>query len=463
MKDTKSDYLFEDFPAVTAKQWKQQIQVDLKGADYNDTLLWHSDEGIDVKPFYHEDETPNKYPIPGQPETWHIAQAIFIDNIETAKRLAQEALDKGATALRILADKTFNFTDFFEGLDTQETKIYLELLFWDKAFFQELSSYLDKKKVTYTLGLDPIGYLAKEGNWHNERNSLEELAEIVALQPNNSIRIDLRAYQNAGANMVQQLAYALSHTNEYLHILNKKEQSLKDVKIEFHIAVGSNYFFEIAKLRALRLLYASLAKEYDAHTTCHILAMPTKRNKTLYDYNVNMLRTTTECMSAILGGANTIENMPYDAIFHKDNSFGARIARNQLLILKEESFFDKVSNPSDGTYYIENLTEELAHKALELFKNIEKSGGFLKQLHEGTIQRKIAESAAKEQNLFDSGKLVLLGTNKHPNPDDRMKDDLELFPFVKKKVRKTLFSPILEKRLAEALEQKRLEEEKKQA
>lgn len=463
MKDKKSDYLFEDFPAVTAKQWKQQIQVDLKGADYNETLVWHTDEGIDVKPFYHEDETPNKYSIPGQPEVWNIAQAIFIDNIETAKRLAQEALDKGATALRILADKTFSIPTFFEGLDIHDAKIYFELLFWDKVFFKELTSYLNNKNISYSLGLDPIGYLTKEGNWHNETNNLEELAEIVSLQPENTIRIDLRTYQNSGANMVQQLAYALSHTNEYLHILNKKGQVLKNVEVEFHVAVGSNYFFEIAKLRALRLLYASLAKEYDANPTCHILAMPTKRNKTLYDYNVNMLRTTTECMSAILGGANTIENMPYDAIFHKDNPFGARIARNQLLILKEESFFDKVSNPSDGTYYIENLTEELAHKALELFQNIEKSGGFLKQLFEGTIQRKIAENAAKEQDLFDSGKLVLLGTNKHPNPDNRMKDDLELFPFVKKKVRKTLFPPIVEKRLAEALEQKRLEEEKKQA
>lgn len=463
MKDTKSDYLFEDFPAVSAKQWKQQIQVDLKGADYNDTLVWHSDEGIDVKPFYHDDETPNKYAIPGQPEKWDVAQAIFIDNIETAKRLAQEALDKGATALRLLADKSFEITTFFKGLDTQDAKVYFELLFWDKAFFQELSAYLNKKKINYTLGLDPIGYLTKEGNWHKETNNLEEFSQIVAAHPNNSIRVDLRTYQNAGANMVQQLAYALSHANEYLHILNEKKQSHKDVKVVFHVAVGSNYFFEIAKLRALRLLYASLAKEYDAQPTCQILAMPTKRNKALYDYNVNMLRTTTECMSAILGGANTIENMPYDAIFHKDNPFGSRIARNQLLILKEESFFDKVSNPSDGAYYIENLTDELAHKALELFQSIEKSGGFLKQLHEGTIQRKITENAAKEQDLFDSGKLVLLGTNKHPNSDDRMKEDLELFPFVKKKVRKTLFPPIIEKRLAEALEQKRLEEEKKQA
>lgn len=463
MKNNQSNYLFEDFPAVSAKQWKQQIQVDLKGADYNETLIWHSQEGIDVKPFYHEEETPNKYVIPGQPTTWKITQAIFIDAIETASRLSQEALDKGANALRILADKPFAFKMFFDTIATQETHFYLDFSFWDTTFFQELTAYLNTNKISYSLGLDPIGYLAKEGNWHKETNNLEEFSEVVASQPANSIRVDLRTYQNAGANMVQQLAYALSHANEYLHLLNKKRQSLKDIQLEFHVAIGSNYFFEIAKLRALRLLYATLAKEYDANPMCEILAMPTKRNKTLYDYNVNMLRTTTECMSAILGGADAIENMPYDAIFHKDNPFGSRIARNQLLILKEESFFDKVSNPSDGAYYIENLTEELANKALDIFKSIEKSGGFIKQLHETTIQRKIAESATKEQALFDSGKLVLLGTNKHPNSEDRMQHDLELFPFVKKKIRKTLFPPIIEKRLAEALEQKRLNDEKTQA
>jgi methylmalonyl-CoA mutase len=172
-----------------------------------------------------------------------------------------------------------------------------------------------------------------------------------------------------------------------------------------------------------------------------------------------MLRSTTECMSAILGGADTIINMPYDALYHKDNEFGDRIARNQLLILKHESYFDKVSNPADGAYYIETLTEQLAEKALLLFKEIEEKGGFITQLIEGKIQKKISESAAKEQELFDTGKEVLLGTNKYPNKNDKMKHDLELFPFVKQNPRKTLIVPIIEKRLAEKMEQERLSQE----
>jgi methylmalonyl-CoA mutase len=164
-------------------------------------------------------------------------------------------------------------------------------------------------------------------------------------------------------------------------------------------------------------------------------------------------------MSAVLGSADTVCNMPYDAIYHKDNEFGERIARNQLLLLKEEGYFNGASQISEGAYYIESLTEQLAEKALNLFKQLEASGGFLDALKKGTIQQKIKESAQKEQDLFDTGKIIALGTNKYPNPQDRMKDDLELYPFVKTQPRKTLVEPIIEKRLAETMEQKRLNDE----
>jgi len=209
----------------------------------------------------------------------------------------------------------------------------------------------------------------------------------------------------------------------------------------------------------LRLLIQTLSKEYNHNLDCNLIVTPTKRNKTIYDYNVNMLRTTTECMSAVLGGANCISNLPYDNLYHKDNEFGDRIARNQLLILKNESYFDKVSNAAEGSYYIENVTEQLAEKALQMFKEIETKGGFITQLIEGKIQEKIQESAQKEQGLFDNGKEILLGTNKYPNKNDRMKNDLELYPFVKQNPRKTLIKPIIEKRLAEKIEQERLSQE----
>ena len=255
--------------------------------------------------------------------------------------------------------------------------------------------------------------------------------------------------------MVQQIAYIASHATEYFNRI----PSLSGT-IVVEVAVGSHYFFEIAKNRALRLVLESIASEFNSDLKFHILTTPSKRNKTLYDYNVNLLRTTTECMSAILGESDAVANLPYDALYHKENEFGDRIARNQLLVLKHESYFDKVNNPADGAYYIESITQQMAEKALSLFKEIEAAGGFITQLIEGTIQKKIQESAAKEQDLFDSGKEVLLGTNKYPNKDDRMSHDLELFPFVKTKPRKTLITPIIEKRLAEKIEKERLDNEK---
>ena len=298
--------------------------------------------------------------------------------------------------------------------------------------------------------------MAQEGNWFstNEKSNFETLQKLQSTTNSSLISINSALYQNAGATIVQQIAYTLAHANEYFNRLD----AIK-TPIVLQVAVGTNYFFEIAKLRAIRVLFNLIAKEYNHNLDCHLLVTPTKRNKTIYDYNVNMLRTTTECMSAILGGADAIANLPYDALYHKDNEFGDRIARNQLLILKNESYFDKVNNPADGSYYIESLTNQLAEKGLALFKTIEENGGFLKQLNDGTIKRKIQESAEAEQKLFDSGKEILLGTNKYPNKNDRMKNDLELFPFVKVKSRKTLLSPIIEKRLAEKSEQERLETE----
>jgi methylmalonyl-CoA mutase len=223
--------------------------------------------------------------------------------------------------------------------------------------------------------------------------------------------------------------------------------------------VDGNYFFEIAKLRALRLLWKTIAAEFGVLADCHILACPSKRNKTIYDYNVNLLRTTTECMSAILGGADTVFNMPYDAVYHKSNEFGERIARNQLLILKGESYLDKVTNPSDGTYYIESLSQQLAENALNIFKQIEEGGGFLKQLKAHNIQRKIKESALKQQIRYDSGEEILVGSNKYFNEMEKMKQELEKNPFMKKNFRKTIIEPIIEIRLSESSEKTRLDHE----
>lgn len=446
---------FEDFDAVSSKQWKQKIQFELKGGDYNDTLIWNSPEDIKVKPFYHKDDFSKIGVVGTKASAFKIVQNIFVFDIEKSIERALDTLSRGAESLRFTIDKeTTAIETVLNKLPLNDITVYFDMRFLSIDFVTRLEAISSKFNTQFHYNLDPIGQLAKDGNWYktNDKTNFDTLNTIVsAVSKNTVVSIDAALYQNAGANMVQQIAYAVAHANEYFNRLPILNQQLI-----INVAVGTNYFFEIAKLRAIRLLYQAVAKEYNHNLDCHIFAVPTKRNKTLYDYNVNMLRTTTECMSAIIGGADAIANLPYDSLYHKDNEFGDRIARNQLLILKKESYFDKVDNPADGSYYIDTLTNQLAEKALLLFKNIEENGGFLKQLNEGIIKRKIQESADKEQELFDSGKEVLLGTNKYPNKMDRMKDDLELFPFVKVNPRKTLITPIIEKRLAEKTEQERL-------
>lgn len=453
-----SENLFDDFGPVSSKLWKQKIQYELKGADYNQALVWESPEGIKVKPFYHIDEAKDTLHAATPAAPFKIGQDIYVRDVEKSILRAKNTVQRGAEALRFtIPTPETNVKALLNGIDsTLPAYFYLQFISID--FVKQIDTIAAANGATYYVLFDPIGHLAKEGNWHPGGDNFRLTDEMQrGCKHLHFLSVNGGLYQNAGANMVQQIAYTLAHANEYFN----KGYGQKPLVLE--IAVCANYFFEIAKLRALRVLYGVIAKEYNLPQQCHILATPTRRDKTLYDYNVNMLRTTTACMSAILGDADTVINLPYDAVYHKSNEFADRIARNQLLILKDESYLDKVQNPADGAYYIEELTHQLAEKALALFKDIEANGGFLKQLKEGTIQRKIQESAIKEQELFDSGKEVLVGTNKYPNKIDRMSGDIELYPFVKANPRKTLVIPIIEKRLAEKLEQERLEGEAPQS
>ena len=448
--------LFSEFEPISAKQWKQQIQFELNGADYNETLVWESLEGIKVKPFYHNDEIEINLNAIVPTKPFAIVQNIFVHDVKKSNVRALDSLQRGAESVRFtIESESISIKELMQNLPLGNVNYYFNIPFLSVEFVRKIEEFSTKNNTHFFIQVDPIGQLAKDGNWfENLEKDFEKLNTIASKITVPFLTISSVIYQNAGANIVQQLAYTLAQVNEYFNRISAINQP-----ITIEVAVGTNYFFEIAKLRALRILFNTLATEYNHNFDCHIIATPTKRNKTLYDYNVNMLRTTTECMSAILGGADAVANLPYDALYHKDNEFGDRISRNQLLILKHESYFDKVNNPADGTYYIETLTEQLAEKALELFKDIEKNGGLISQLIDGTIQRKINESAQKEQELFDSGKEVLLGTNKYPNKNDQMKNDLELYPFVKQNSRKTLITPIIEKRLAEKVEQERLSQE----
>ncbi|WP_368660059.1 methylmalonyl-CoA mutase subunit beta [Aquimarina sp. TRL1] len=453
-----SKTLFDNFEKVSAKEWKQKIQFDLKGADYNEALIHRTLEGIDIRPFYTNEDLSDTYTVTTT-SSWRNAQKIDVIDAITANKIALEDIKKGAESIYFrISDSSINPEELIAGI-TEKTILYIETLFLSQEYAQVLENAAGRTKLSIYYINDPIGKLAATGNWFQNGN--EDLQKTLTICNNNThlrscLSIDMALYQNAGATIVQQLAYGLAHANEYLNQFNNSTKKyVENYPIVFKIAIGGNYFFEIAKLRAFRLLWSSLASEYEILKKSHILAYPSHRNKTILDYNVNMLRTTTECMSAILGGADTILNNRYDDIYHHDNDFGRRIAINQLLILKNESYFDIVHNPAAGSYYIESITKQLADKALLLFKNIEQGGGFLEHLKSGTAQKKIKESAEKEQLLFDQEQIVLTGTNKYRNKNE-ITPDMEKAPFPEKNIHKTLFAPIIKRRLAETMEKETL-------
>lgn len=447
--------LFNDFETVSSAQWKQKIQYELKGADYNQTLVWESLEGIKVKPFYHVDEPITPCPIPLPQNGFQIIEHVFIDDIRIAKTLITDRVQRGAHGVILeIPSADVQLSILFEGLPN-DAKYFIKTSFLRIDWFEEAVAFVNASPYDTEIWLDPIGTFETDGNWFtNTTDDFKIISEIFEKCSKAVLTIDGSIFLEAGGNKIQQVAYTSAKLNEYLNRLTMLPNQIRIV-----FAAGSDYFLEIAKIRALRWLVNSLLEAHEVKAELKILVTPAKRNKTIYDYNVNMLRTTMEYMSGILGGADEIMPLAYDAIYHKDNEFGNRIARNQLLILKHESYFDEVSNAVDGAYFIEDVTKQIAENALALLKEMDANGGWITQLMEGTPQRKIRESEVKEQEWFDAGKIVRLGTNKYPNPQDRMKNDLELYPFVKKRAKKTLIARFIPKRLTEKVELERLEKE----
>ncbi len=459
--------LFEEFPEVTTRQWKQQIQSDLRGADYNEALVWQSAEGIPVKPFYnHEDLRADNIPLIHRSDAWLIGQSIEGTDSALVSKNIKDSLALGTEALILtLTSEDAAIRMLGEVVDREPVPLFLDAQFLSLPFIRNLYNAHPTQPENLHLCIDPIGFLARTGNWYVNKNKDLGLVSDVLKQFNQAglgsiLGVDGGLYQQAGATIVQQLAYSLAHAHDYIHHLQPTEVTASSAcNFTFKLAIGGDYFFEIAKIRALRALWRTVSAAYGWHPECRIIACPSFRNKTVYDYNTNLIRTSMECMSAILGGADVVYNLPYDAMYLERNDFSERIARNQLLILKHEGLMERPLNPADGSYYIENLTRQLAEKSLELFKDIEAGGGFLKLLGNHTIHRKIKESAGKEATLFSKGDLILTGTNLHINKADRMKNSIEKSPFLVPSPRKTLIEPISVKRLAEEVEQSRLKHE----
>jgi methylmalonyl-CoA mutase len=397
--------LFSQFKPSTAQDWKQQVIKDLKGADF-EKLVWHRADGIDVQPFYTAGDT---HPEPVLTQGgWEICEEITVKNEQEANQKALKALSGGASSLHFFLSKMPDLNVLLRDVSIEHIELCFILRFVPEDFRTRFHSYaesrgVDISKLRGAICYDGIARLAETGHWLTTSEH--------DLHADNSW-VDASLYQNAGATQSFELACALAHAHEYLTRLEQKK------KFRFTISVGSDFFGEIAKLRALRKLWPLIAKEYRADEEIWIHAVNTGLNQSALDAYNNMLRSTTEGMSAVIGGCNSLTLEAYNKSFESTREFGERIARNQQMIYKEESYLDKVADMGAGSYYIETLTDLLAEKAWEEFKEIESRGGFIACLEADYIQVRIRQQAEQLIHDFREEKVVLVGVNKFQNKNE---------------------------------------------
>ncbi|WP_421773507.1 methylmalonyl-CoA mutase subunit beta [Gracilimonas sp.] len=426
--DFKKALHFDEFPSISTEEWEAIIEKDLKGKDYKDVLRWKSGEGINPLPFYREEHLRD-LSISPEPITnhgsWNVMEPVESSSVPEANKEALHALENGASGLYFCPDS--NYLKSLENLRNLLEDIQIELISirfgssvsspsiaqWVKEICSERK--LNEDELSVCFNFDPLSYATLSGKLASE-STIEETLNAFG-DAFSCCTIDSSVFANSGATIVQQLAFSLAAGNEYLGIDSKLAGSMN-----FNFATGPNYFLEIAKFRAFKRTWRQVLDEYGLNTINPSTHAETNFwNKSQSDAHNNMLRTTTEAMSAAIGGCNSITVHRYDEHFSEDSGFSSRIARNIQLILQEEAYLNKVADPGAGSYYIEMLTDSMAQKSWELFQQIESKGGFYEALKSGFIQELVTASRKEKLEAYKEKKKVMVGVNKY-QPEEQIQN-----------------------------------------
>ena len=454
----ENNKLFSEFPPVSTEKWEEVINKDLKGADYEKKLVWKTIEGFKVKPYYRAedlegleylDSNPGQKPFTrgkhADNNVWEVRQDIHIQDLKEANRIALDAVERGATALGFCAKGIKSLDDMatlFKGIYINAVSInfmcsedYLSLL---KLYVEYAKQQgFNPADLQGSCAFDPFRYALKHGRFHRgEEGDFQMAKELVDYGHDNLphfrvLTVHGSQLHNAGANIVQELGFSLAAANELVARLTDLGVKAHRVacRIELNVGIGSTYFMEMAKIRAARLLWSKVIEQYQPECDCaynlFINATTSEWNQSLYDPYVNMLRSTTEAMSACIAGADSISVLPFDNAYKEADDFGYRIARNQQLLLKEESYLDKIADPAAGSYYIENLTDQIARGAWEHFLKVEELGGYCKALRAGLVQDEVEKTAQQRDLDIATRKTTILGTNQYPNLMEKMGEKIE--------------------------------------
>jgi methylmalonyl-CoA mutase len=437
--------LFSEFPPVTTEEWMAKITTDLKGAPFEKKLVWKTGEGFNVNPFYREEDLqglktvtslPGEFPFvrgTKKDNDWKVRQNIDVTDFKAANVKALDLLQKGVTSLgfhfggdEVNAE---NIATLLEGIYPEYVELNFKTCNHKAAeLIDILACYLKGKGVDLEKSYGSVDYnpfkapLVKGeavDDWIKHASAVLEAGK--ALPKYKTLAVDAGLLSDAGACISQELGYALAWGNELIAKLTDAGFTVDEVagKIQFNFGVSANYFMEIAKFRAARWLWAEIVAAYqpacESASKMVAHAQTSGWNLTMYDAHVNLLRTQTETMSAALAGVDSITVTPFDETYRTSDEFSERIARNQQLLLKEECHFDKVVDPSAGSYYIEVLTDSLADVAWKLFLDVEDKGGFYATVQSGEVQNAVNASSSTRKKALATRREILLGTNQYPN------------------------------------------------
>ena len=438
--------LFTEFTAPTKQEWLDKIEVDLKGADFQKRLVWRTNEGFNVQPFYRRedlkdlkavDSLPGEFPfVRGNKKDnnlWFVRQDIQVEDAKAANAKALDILNKGVDSLGFqIAGKDVSkelIATLLDGILPQYVELNfktcqrhcVELAEILVAYFKEKGYPMADLKGS--INYDPVGKILCKGKdttavLEFAKPLIEALKELPGYR---CINVNSVSLNNAGAYIYQELGYALAWGAEYLNILTEAGIDATEAakRIKFNMGVSENYFMEIAKFRAARLLWAQIVKQYEPKCDCacqmHVCAITSEYNQTLFDSYVNLLRSQTETMSAAIANVDSIVVTPFDKPYEQPTEFAERIARNQQLLLKEEAHFDKLVDVSGGSYTIEHLTDAIAQEGWKLFLAVEEAGGFLAEALKGNITNAVNASNDKRHAAAATRREFILGTNQFPN------------------------------------------------
>ena len=463
---------FSEFPPTPYEEWRKVVDKFLKGAPFEKRLITKTYEDIDLQPMYRREDVaglPHLDSLPGfapylrgtsplgyVTQSWDVAQELPYATPAAFNEALRADMSRGQNAVNLVLDHpTLSGVDAdqaeaaqvgkgglsissvadlaraLDGVDLETTPIYIQASASALTFTALLAALVNQQgkslaKVRGAVGMDPLSQLARDGHLSRDLDGIYGvMAQLttwaVANAPQlQTITVQGHPYHNGGASTTQELAFALATAVEYIRAMQNRGLNIDDIapRIRFSLSVGTNFFMEIARLRAARLLWAKIVKAFggsDESQKMSLHARTSSWNQTVYDPHVNLLRATTEAFSSAVGGCDSLHISPFDELLRTPDEFSRRIARNTHTVLREESHITRTVDPAGGSWYVENLTDSVGRKAWALFQEIEKQGGMVKALEAGAPQKQVADTAAKRAANIAKRKDIFVGSNMYPN------------------------------------------------